>query len=288
MRSGFNVPLTSELTAGDVDVAERRFSFNFMDGQLITGDRVEFTRDQGATPPATPLPLDFVDGNTSDTITRWIHVDSMNGIRLYNDYVDAYQGDLENAIELATPSATYDILVQVQDDQFRCVGQVTDYELTTSRETIDLTVLGEEYRKQYMDGLIQGQGTLNCFWDYTKNICDENADLESEEPNYIAQLALRTQIGAGFYGRFFAHRHPTKSVWFETLCVITNASLAFSPTEAVRMSAQFISSGQIQMRFGAPPGDLLTDPLGFRLMQGSNLNATPPVPSPGAILVTGP
>ena len=38
--------------------------------------------------------------------------------------------------------------------------------MTTSRDQVDTTNLGDQFRNQYEAGLISGQGTLNAFFEH--------------------------------------------------------------------------------------------------------------------------
>ena len=39
--------------------------------------------------------------------------------------------------------------------------------MTTSRDQVDLTSVGDEFKSQYEAGLISGQGTMNCIWEHS-------------------------------------------------------------------------------------------------------------------------
>ena len=65
---------------------------------------------------------------------------------------------------MATPISQQVTIEVVNGDDDRCLAEVTSYQITTSRETIDSTHLGAHYRKQYEAGLIQGQGQIECLW----------------------------------------------------------------------------------------------------------------------------
>ena len=64
---------------------------------------------------------------------------------------------------LAITSRSIDI--EVIEQGFRPFAKCNDYQLTTSRDTIDVTTLGEYFYKQYENGLIGGQGTVTAIWD---------------------------------------------------------------------------------------------------------------------------
>ena len=147
---------------------------------------------------------------------------------------------------------------------FRCVAQVQRYELTTTRETLDITNLGEEFRRQYANGMISGQGQLSCFWDYKNDSCDPSTDRAHELAHYLAKLVLRTQLGASFVGRFYMHRPESNQdesnfVWWEARCVVNNCSMAFEPGQPVMSTIDFLTSGQFELKMGRPPSYLLQE-----------------------------
>ena len=254
-RDSLNIPLHSLLDPDDVNVARRRFSFDFPTSSLITGDKLEIATLDGST-------LELVDGHVYPDGHWFIHVDPAGGVRLYDDFADALTGGFDNALPLIAPSAPQAITAKTSDSEFRCIGQVREYSFTSSRETLDLTGLGEEFRRSYADGLITGQGTLTCFWDYKHELCG-GLDIDSEVPNYLAQLVIRTQLGSDFVGRFYLKRPELNSegkyLWYEARCIITNCSLQFAVGQPVFSTVEFVATEQFTLRMGTPPSYLLQE-----------------------------
>ena len=253
-RDGLNTSLYSDLDPGDVNVERRRFSFDFDINALITGDRVEIaTVDKSI--------LELVKDHDEPDGMWYVHVDQAGGIRLYSSFADAINGDEEQALELVEPSDTKRIVARTRDKQYRCLAQVRSYEVTTSRDTVDVSTLGEEFRTSYANGMISGQGSLNCFWDYKPALCGISSD--SELPNYLARLVIRTQQGASFEGRFFLRRpgceDDTESLWYEAQCIVTNVATTFTATDVVTSQIQFVTTGPIRMKMGQVPGYLLQE-----------------------------
>lgn len=248
--------LGSFLDPDDVNPLRRRFSFDFPPEALITGDQMEIRTEDGSD-------LELVQGHVAPDGRWYVHVDDAGGIRLYDNYVDALNGELDNALELVVPSRSIPIAVHVRNSAYRCTSQMRSWELTTSRETVDTTVLGEEHRRQYGAGLISGQGTMSCLWDYTRSLCDPNqpdTSLHIEEPHYFAQLVLRLKQGARFDGRFYIHRGDIRQmVWWESACVVTNVGFAFSPGAPIETRIEFVTTGPIHLRMGMPPAYLLQE-----------------------------
>lgn len=253
-------PVNVVLQAADVSVEESRFSLDFdptYDGPrpspLITGDQVEFSSTDGVTD------LILVDGMTDVDVTRWVHVDQLGGIRLYDSYSAAVAGGKAGAIALTAPSANQNVTVDVVNVQYNCIAQMRSWEITTTRETVDTTILGEEYRQQYDQGLISGQGSIRAIWDYKYSNCTDDFDSDAEVAQYFSQLVIRFREGAKFKGHFFIYRSTTESVWYECDCVCTSVGMSFNPGEVINSTIQFVTTGQIWLKQGQPPSYLLQE-----------------------------
>ena len=85
--------LRSTIDVADVNATEKRFSFDFEHGQLVSGDQVEITSTDGSG-------LDFINSYTDSAVKKFIHVDELDGIRLYNSFAHAVSGGKTNAIAL--------------------------------------------------------------------------------------------------------------------------------------------------------------------------------------------
>ena len=118
--------LSSTIDPADVNVTRKRFSFDFEHGQLLTGDQIEITSTDGAN-------LSFISGHTSDSIKRFIHVDELDGIRLFSTFAHAMGGDSANAVALASLGSAIPIKVIVANSSYRVLGRVQCYELNTTR-----------------------------------------------------------------------------------------------------------------------------------------------------------
>jgi hypothetical protein len=264
-REGLNTKLVSTLDPDDVNVARKRFSFDFEVDSIITGDQLEIYTEDGST-------LELVDGHVYPDGRWYCNVDQAGGVRLYNDFASALNGEEADALPLVVPSRSIPIYAVTRNSLYRCIAQVSDYSMTTARETVDLTSLGEEFRTNFSSGLISGQGQLNCLWDYEASTCNNTeGDTGAERSHYLAQLVMRTQQGASFDGRFFL-KAPGRAaidggnsygiddaIWWEAKCVITNVAMAFSASEPVRSTVDFVTSGPIRLRTGAVPRYLLQE-----------------------------
>lgn len=272
-REGLNSSMGSLLDPGDVNVLRRRFSFDFDTGALVTGDRLQIRTTDGST-------LELVDGHVYPDGTWYVNVDQAGGIRLYTTFAAAINGEEADALPLVAPSRNIPIVAVSRDVSYRCLAQIQDYQLTTSRETIDLTSLGDEFRTNYANGLISGQGVLNCLWDYEATTCsDVDSPTRQERPHYLAQLVIRTQQGAGFLGRFLLKADGRTAIsggnasaakdelWWEARCIITNVAFTFSPSTPISSSVEFVTTGQVRLRMGSLPGYLLQESGSYLLQE---------------------
>ena len=267
-RESVDVRLTSHLDPDDVNVARRRFSFDFEPGSLITGDRLVVGTTDGSD-------LELVAGHVYPDGLWYIHVDEAGGIRLYDNFADSLSGTYEKALDLVAPTGEQEIHAELDDVNFRCIAKVQEYSISTTRETMDLTELGVEFRRQYANGLISGQGTLSCFWEYQHKLCDDSTPDRAEVPHYLARLILRTQLGGSFVGRFFLHspdgvKNQQDYLWYEAECIITNCAMAVSPTQPVTTQIEFVTTGQFQLNAGQPPFYLLQETGDLILQEGGS------------------
>ena len=241
----------------DVNTGSKRFSLDHSTGSLITGDEVEIKTADGST-------LELVDGHSYPDGKWFINIDPVGGIRLFSTFAAAIEGLQANAITLVAPSASKDVVLTTKNDNFRHLAKVRDFEMTTSREQIDLTNLGDEFRNQYEAGLISGQGSMTCIWEHDYDTGDRANEYgtDPEFPFYLAQLLVRTQQGSDFDGLFYIYRDPDnskKNVFYEANCIITNIAVTVSVTEVIETRIEFVTNGVIGLKTGDTPGYLLQE-----------------------------
>ena len=195
--------LQTKLDPYDVNTSTKRFSVDHSSGSLITGDEVEIETADGST-------LELVSGHSYPDGKWFINVDQVGGLRLYSSFAAAIEGGQSNALTLVAPSSSKDILIRTRNERFRHVAGVREFEMTTSREQVDLTNLGDEFRNQYEAGLISGQGSMTCIWEHDYETGDRANEYgtDPEFPFYLAQLLVRTQQGSDFDGLFYIYRDP--------------------------------------------------------------------------------
>ena len=259
-RKGGSSAYITLINAADIRDNVNRFSVDFAHEQFISGDQIEITTTGGED-------LTWIDDpNADSSFTRFAHIDEAGGIRLYDSFNEAIAGEPSGAIPLIKPAADQEVSIRVvSSEQDRCLAEITNYTITTSRETIDTTNLGAHYRKQYESGLIQGQGQIECFWGLPGEDCDleYGATRDIEFSSYLAKLCIRLVHGAAFHGWFYIYAddsNDSRSVWYESeTCIVTNVAVSITPTELVKTSIDFVTSGPIVLKEGYLPHYLLQE-----------------------------
>lgn len=258
LRSQTGLAVEGVLRAPDVSVAEKRFSFDFEHGALITGDKVMFSnKSRGEA-------IGFVDSYTLPAITRFVHVDDIGGIRLFDTFAKAVNGLKADAIALANPSQPVNIKATVKNGDRRLLAQVKNYELNTERESVDTTSLSDEFRSR-INTLMSGSGRMSCFWEYT-------GDTANELPNYLVELAIRTKIGGQFHARFYLKTtdynpsgvaaRSNDEVFYDFDALITSCAVQFAPDNTVQVTADFITTGPVQLRMNLDVPQLIVQESG--------------------------
>jgi hypothetical protein len=251
-RSSDGTPKESLVNPSDINASRNRFSFDFDEAYLIAGDLVEFATTDGTN-------LDFVAAsgwanNTVQTSGNWyVFIDELGGIRLYDNFDDSLEGSVAGLVPLTAIARDIPIRVTVRDRDTRLLASISDYELNTNRETVDITTLSDEYRQQY-SSLITGSGTLTAQWDYV-------SEPGKEPVNYLMQLVLRTEIGSLFHAKFYIKSADTDAsggsfsvtqfndaLWWEFDAIVTNSATSFTPGDVITSRIDFVATGAIRLR----------------------------------------
>ena len=254
-RDALNSDISTSLNPAAVNTTKKRFSVENISGSLITGDQVEIETTDNTN-------LELLSGHNFPDLRKFIHIDDMGGIRLYDTFATALAGEVTDALTLTAPSTTKNILMRTRNTRFRPVAKITEFEITTNRDTIDITNLGQEFRKQYENGLISGQGTIQTIWQHRNFQNDTPGFASPEFPVYLSQLLVRMQQGSDFEGRFYVYHDPsqsTNSVWYQSMCVVTNVAINVPASGLVEARIEFITNGEIRLHNGIPPSFLLQE-----------------------------
>jgi len=244
--------MSSIVNPSDVSAARDRFSFDFDESYLVNGDFVEFTTADGTN-------LDFVDatgwanGVVQSSGNWYISIDELGGIKLYDNFDDSLEGSAAGLVPLVSINRDIPILVTVRNQGSRALACIIEYEINTSREAVDFTALGDQYRQQYST-LITGSGRVTAQWDYVNN-----AGLETIQ--YLQQLVIRTEIGSSFRGQFYLKAPNTSAaagpfeasqvndaLWWEFDALVTSSATNFAPGDIIVSTIEFVATGPIRLK----------------------------------------
>ena len=244
--------IVTTIDNAEIVATKKRLGFDLASrgdtSELITGDQLEIRADSN---------LVFISGYTSVKSGKFfIHVDELGGIRLYATYAHAVSGGSTNAISLVDQSAGWslDIRLTVQNAIHRILGQVTSYELNTSAEVVDTTSLSDYFRNS-INGILSGSGRLESFWDYRDTV----GAGAYESAQYLHQLILRSDIGSAFNAHLYLKidgYDPSGAgtdvandvIWYDVKGLITNTAIAFNAGQVVKMTADFVTTGKINLK----------------------------------------
>lgn len=251
----------SIVNPSDVSAGSNRFSFDFDEGFLVSGDFIEIATTDGTD-------LDFIDasgwtvGSVQTSGNWYVFIDDLGGVKLYNTFDQSLEGGATGVVSLASIARDIPIRVTIRDRDTRILADVTQYELNTNRETVDITALSDEHRQQY-SSLITGSGRLVAHWDYA------NTD-GSESVHYLMQLVLRTEVGSSFRGKFYVKAQDTTaqtgefyasqindSLWWEFDALVTSSAVSFTPDSLVVGTIDFVATGPIRLKARTQPKSYL-------------------------------
>jgi hypothetical protein len=251
-RKSLEGSLESVVNPSDVNTERNRFSFDFDEGYLVSGDLIEIATTDGTN-------LDFVSaagwtvGSVQTSGNWYVAIDELGGIKLYNNFDDSLEGSTAGRISLTTLTRNIPIRVTVRDRDSRILADVVEYELNTNRETVDITTLSDQHRQQY-SSLITGSGRLTAHWDYT-NIAG------TEPVHYLMQLVVRTEVGSSFHGKFYVKAENTTAqtgsfsatqindaLWWEFDALVTSVAVSFTPDSVIVGTIDFVATGPIRLK----------------------------------------
>jgi hypothetical protein len=246
------------ITPSNVVAPKGMFSFDFSSGTFVTGDFVEFS---------SATTLSFVSGWAYSRGNWFVNVDQLGGLRLYNTYSDAVAGTSNNRVALATPGAAVVVSCKILNSVPRVLGQIVKFELSTDREAVDTTGLGDEFRNQYST-LITGSGSIECIFDYA-------VAGEIEVAVYLHNLLLRQQFGSDFKANLYilsegqaqGANAANDSVWYEISGVMTQAGISCAAGDIIGSTFTFVTTGEIKLRVQTTTfGDLVLNSAGDRMV----------------------
>ena len=268
-RTSMEHSLNASMVPSDVNTSRKRFSVNGVKGNIITGDRLSISRTDGSGN------LELVSGHNARDGSWFAHVDDLGGLRLYTTFALAVGGTKASALTLVTPSGNQEISIISRNNNYRPLARIEEYEFTTQRDQIEISQLGDAFKRQYDNGMIQGQGSMICFWEHRYVATDADYSTGQEFSSYLARLILRVNQGADFIGRFFLYRESASSAnnaWYECTAQITSCSVSIPNVGIIKTQIDFITTGEFNLQVGATPGYILQESTDYILQEdGSKL-----------------
>jgi len=250
--------ITGTIRVADVNAVSNMFSFDFSFGAFVTGDFVEFS---------SASTLSFVSGYAYKKGNWFVNVDQLGGLRLYPTYSDAIAGTSNNRVALAVPGADIVVSCRILNAVPRMLAHIIRFELSTDREAVDTSSLGDEFRNQYST-LITGSGSIDCQFDYA-------TAGQTEIAVYLHNLLLRQQFGSDFKANLYILTEgqaqginaSNDSVWYEIQGVMTNAAIQCTAGYIIESRFTFVTTGEIKLRVQTTTwGDLLLNAANDRLV----------------------
>ena len=243
---------TSVVDPSDVNVTKKRFSFDFPQEMLLTGDRLQIKSTDGSN-------LAFINGAGWDggsqlpDGTWYINVDELGGVCLYDTFANALNGQNTGKIALAAITSSIPIEVKSVQAEYNILGLVRSFELNNDREVVDVTVLSDEFRKNE-SGLISGSGSVSCEFHYDPDAAGESVD--TDVPSYLHELILRQKLGAEFDAELYIvdqgqNAESTNDFfYFEFKGIVTNAAISLGVGQLTVSNFNFVTTGPISPRLG--------------------------------------
>ena len=147
-RTSMEHSLNASMVPSDVNTSRKRFSVNGVKGNIITGDRISISRTDGSGN------LQLVSGHNARDGSWFVHVDDLGGLRLYTTFALAVGGTKTSALTLVTPSGNQEISIISRNNNYRPLARIEEYEFTTQRDQIEISQLGDAFKRQYDLSLI--------------------------------------------------------------------------------------------------------------------------------------
>ena len=245
LRRMFGYKVTENITTSKVNTTTNTLDLSSPETAFVTGDKVTLTRDSGN--------LDFIVG-ASGTETYYVHVNTLQGLRFFTSWADALTNADADAQTLQAPTGTYEITLEKVDQNEKALGQISSFEVSTSRDTEQVASLSESFTRN-VSTLISGSGNVTCFWNYDSSVSLEeqanffhnlilSQDVQSE---FTAALIIKSSDAAAVDGEYVS---DDREFFYLVNALVTNVALSFEAADVVRSQIDFVTTGEIKLLFG--------------------------------------
>lgn len=247
---------SDSISPDDVNTFLNRLSFDSALDNLLTGDRLELSTDD-ARGLVCFAPGAWDSGAVEDSISAYINVNAAGGLRFFPSFEDAVNNVRANELPLAAfTGSALAVDYIVRDIRHNVLGNVTGYTFNTDRESIDTTALSDKFRQQYSAGIISGNGSIDCLFDYKSTGIKET-------PLLMLQLIQRVDIGSEFdlalYVTDRSLDSSLTSVYYEMTALVTRAGITLNSENAIECTIDFVTTGEVRLLIGEPAGYILKE-----------------------------
>jgi hypothetical protein len=245
-----------QITPDDVTVSLNRVGLSRSGDNLVTGDRVEIATTDPRGLVCFAL-SNWGSAVVEDTITAYVNVNAVGGLRLFDTFNEAVNNNRSAEYTVtAFAGAPLPVTITLRDSVSRVLGNVTSYELNTTRDQVDTTSLSDKFKTQFAAGLISGSGRINCLFDYKSTGI-------KEVPLMLMQTLQRVDIGSScdlaLYIVDRALDSTETSVYYEFEAVITASGVSVDTEAAISCTLDFVTTGEIKLLVGEPTGYILKE-----------------------------
>lgn len=253
----------THVESSDINTTLNRIGFDGAYENLITGDRLVMTTDDPRG-LAFFAPSAWSSGVVEDSITTYVHVDGIGGLRCYKTFSDAVSDSKSAALSLAAFSGgPIQVKVGIEDISYNVLGDIRSYSFNTDRENIDTTALSDKFRNQYNAGLLTGSGTIDCLFSTENELCGINASCPDQELSLLLlQLIQRVDVGAQvdlYLSLVEPGADSQYGVFYELSAVLTKTGIEVRPDQLIACSIDFVTTGEFRLRIGTPLRYLLKE-----------------------------
>jgi hypothetical protein len=248
--------LEENIDPADVNTNLNRLGFDTAIDNLLIGDRITIT----TTDPRGLVCFDpnaWSSGEVESSLSAFIHVNAVGGLRFFSSFEAAVNNVRSEEFELFEFTGDpINAEIRVTDARANVLGNVTGYTINTDRESIDATALSDKFRRQYSAGLISGNGSIDCLFDYKTTGIEET-------PLLMLQLLQRIDIGSEFdLALYLTDKEltPTENnVFYEMEAMVTRTGVTVTTDNTINCTIDFVTTGDIRLLVGEPVGYVLKE-----------------------------
>lgn len=245
LRRMFGYKVTETITSAKVNTTSNTLNLSSPATAFVTGDKVTLNRASGN--------LDFIVAATG-TETYFVHVNTLQGLRFFTSWADALTNADANAQTLQAPTGTYDITLEKIDQSEQALGQISSFEISTSRDTEQVASLSESFTRN-VSTLISGSGSIQCFWNYDSSVSlEEQANFfnnlilcQDVQSEFTAALIIKSADAAPADGEY---QSDDREFFYLVNALVTNVALSFEASQVVQSQIDFVTTGEIKLLFG--------------------------------------